>query len=168
MAIELAAEIGHHGHNFRQRWRLLRENILAMKAIWTQEEAEFHGEFVNFDKIWSYPKPVQKPHPPILMGGDGATTFDRVVEFCDGWMPISARPAQGPSLREKIAMLKRQAEDSGRDPDSIQITVFGTRPDADIIQRLEDDGVERVIFTLPSEEKDQVLPLIDQCAGLIR
>jgi len=163
-----AEEMANHGTNFRRRWRILRENILAMKAIWTQDEAEFHGEFVNFDKIWSYPKPVQKPHPPIIMGGDGATTFDRVVEFCDGWMPISGRTAQGPSLGEKIAMLKRQAEDSGRDPDSIEITVFGTRPDADMIQRLENDGVERVIFTLPSDQKDVVMPIIDRCAELVR
>ena len=83
-----AEEMGNHGTNFKQRWRILRENILAMKAIWTEEESEFHGDHVNFDKMWAYPKPVQRPHPPILMGGDGPTTFDRVVEYCDGWMPI--------------------------------------------------------------------------------
>ena len=163
-----AEEMSNHGTNFRRRWRLLRENILAMKAIWTREEAEFHGAFVNFDKLWAYPKPVQKPHPPIIMGGDGPTTFDRVVEYCDGWMPISGRQSQGPSLREKIAMLKRQAENSGRDPGSIEITVFGTRPDAGLIQRLESDGAERIIFTLPSDQKDVVMPIIDQCAGLMR
>ena len=81
-------EMANHGSRFRSRWRLLRERILAMKEIWSQEEPEYHGEFVNFDKMWAYPKPVQRPHPPILMGGDGVTTFDRVVEYCDGWMPI--------------------------------------------------------------------------------
>ncbi len=163
-----AEEMANHGTNFRRRWRVLRENILAMKALWTQEEAEFHGDFVNFDPAWTYPKPVQKPHPPIIMGGDGPRTFDRVVEYCDGWMPISGRPSQGPSLGEKIAMLRRQAQDSGRDPDAIEVTVFGSRPDADLIQRLESDGVQRAIFTLPSAEKDEVMPIIDECARLVR
>ncbi|MDP6548747.1 MAG: TIGR03619 family F420-dependent LLM class oxidoreductase [Dehalococcoidia bacterium] len=162
-----AEEMGHHGTRYRSRWRLLRERILAMKEIWTKDEPEFHGEFVNFDKIWSYPKPVQKPHPPIIMGGDGATTFDRIVEFCDGWMPISGRASQGPSLSEKIATLKRQAEGAGRDPASISITSFGTRPDPDVIQRMETEGVDRVIFSLPSEKREAVLPIIDRCAKLI-
>jgi len=165
-------EMANHGTRSRSRWRLLRERILAMKEIWTQEEAEFHGEFVNFDKMWAYPKPVQRPHPPILMGGDGPTTFDRVVEYCDGWMPISGRPQSGgPSLQEKIAMLRRQAEEAGRDPASINITTFrgpdGSQPEPDAIRRLEEAGVDRVIFGLPSAERDTVLPIIDQCAKLI-
>ncbi len=165
-------EMANHGTRSRSRWRLLRERILAMKEIWTQEEAEFHGEFVNFDKMWAYPKPVQRPHPPILMGGDGPTTFDRVVEYCDGWMPISGRPQSGgPSLQEKIAMLRRQAEEAGRDPASINITTFrspdGSPPEPDAIRRLEEAGVDRVIFGLPSAERDTVLPIIDQCAKLI-
>mgnify|MGYP001220365273 FL=1 len=165
-------EMANHGTRSRSRWRLLRERILAMKEIWTREEAEFHGEFVNFDKMWAYPKPVQRPHPPILMGGDGPTTFDRVVEYCDGWMPISGRPQSGwPSLQEKIAMLRRQAEEAGRDPASINITTFrgpdGSPPEPDAIRRLEEAGVDRVIFGLPSAERDTVLPIIDQCAKLI-
>ena len=88
-----AEEMEHHGTAFKTRWRVLRERILAMKEIWTKEEAEFHGQFVNFDRIWSHPKPVQKPHPPVVMGGDGPGTFDRVVEFGDGWMPICGRGA---------------------------------------------------------------------------
>src|SRR6184192_2993368 len=87
-----AEEMENHGTNFKKRWRLLRERVLAMKEIWTKEEAEFHGEFVNFDRIWSHPKPVQKPHPPILMGGDTPKARQRVVDFCDGWMPIGINP----------------------------------------------------------------------------
>ncbi len=162
-----AEEMEDHGTNFKRRWRILRENILAMKEIWTQEEPEFHGEHVNFDKMWAYPKPVQRPHPPILMGGDGPTTFDRVVEYCDGWMPIGSRGSGGPSLAEKIVLLKRQAEEAGRDPDSLNITSFGIRPDPDLIVRMRDAGVDRVIFTLPSEERAAVTPLIDECAKLI-
>ena len=162
-----AEEMDNHGTRFRSRWRLLREQILAMKEIWTKDEPEFHGEFVNFDKIWSYPKPTQKPHPPIIMGGAGPTTFDRVVEFCDGGMPIGGRAAQGPSLIDKISLLKQQAEDGGRDPATISITMFGVRPDLDQIHRMEEAGVNRVIFSLPSEERDAVLPIIDEYAEFI-
>jgi alkanesulfonate monooxygenase SsuD/methylene tetrahydromethanopterin reductase-like flavin-dependent oxidoreductase (luciferase family) len=138
-----------------------------MKEIWANDEAEYHGRFVNFEKIWSYPKPEQKPHPPIIMGGDGPTTFDRVIQYCDGWMPIGGRPAQGPSLPEKIAMLRRQAEEAGRDPASISVTIFGARPDADLIKGMEAAGVDRIVFGLPSAERDTLLPLIDECAKLI-
>ena len=162
-----AEEMEDHGTNYRRRWRLMRENILAMKEIWIQEEAEFHGDYVNFDKMWAYPKPVQRPHPPIIMGGDGPTTFDRVVEYCDGWMPISGRPAEGPSLPEKIVLLKRQAEEAGRDPDSISISIFATRPDPDVIQRMRDADVDRVIFGLPSAEQAIVAPVIDEIATMI-
>ncbi|MCH7713698.1 MAG: LLM class F420-dependent oxidoreductase, partial [Chloroflexi bacterium] len=93
--------------------------------------------------------------------------FDRVVDFCDGWMPISGRPGEGPSLAEKIVLLRRQAEEAGRDPASINVTTFGARPDADAIGRLEAAGVNRVIFGLPSAERDTVVPIIDECAKFI-
>ena len=163
-----AEEMENHGTNYRRRWRLLRERILAMKAIWTEDEAEFHGEFVNFDKLWAYPKPVQKPHPPIFMGGDGPTTFNRVVDFCDGWMPIAGRPGQEGSLAEKIALLRRQAEEAGRDPASLPISLYWMgRPQEDTIERVEEAGVDRIIFGLPSAQRDEVMPRIDQCAELI-
>ena len=101
------------------------------------------------------------------MGGDGPTTFDRVVEYCDGWMPISGRQTEGPSLGEKIATLKRRVEDAGRDPDSITISSFNTRPSAETGQRMESDGVNRVVFSLPSAERDVVVPLIDEWAKFI-
>ena len=163
-----AEEMENHGTNYRRRWRLLRERVLAMKAIWTEDEAEFHGEFVNFDKLWAYPKPVQKPHPPIFMGGDGPTTFNRVVDFCDGWMPIAGRPGQEGSLAEKIALLRRQAEEAGRDPASLPISLYWMgRPREDTIERVEEAGVDRIIFGLPSAQRDEVMPRIDQCAELI-
>jgi probable F420-dependent oxidoreductase len=159
-----AEEIENHGTNYKQRWRILRERILAMKEIWTKDEAEFHGEFVNFDRIWSYPKPVQKPHPPIYMGGDGATTFDRVVEFCDGWMPIGGR-LKDP--REKIAALRRRAETAGRDPKSITISIFGAKADRAALDELREAGVDRAMFMLPPAGRDVVLPLLDERAALI-
>ena len=162
-----AEEMENHGTNFRLRWRILRENILAMKTIWTEEEPEFHGDFVDFDPIWSYPKPAQTPHPPIFMGGDGPRTFDRVVEFADGWMPIGGRVNSGPSLGEKVALLRTRLEDAGRDPDAVPITIFGVSPDADTISRMEQDGVSRVLLTLPPEGRDTVLPVLDDLARLI-
>ncbi len=160
-----AEEMENHGTNFKKRWRVLRERVLAMKEIWTKEEAEFHGEFVNFDKIWSYPKPVQKPHPPILMGGDGPTTFDRVLEFCDGWMPLGYRPI---NMGQKIADLKQRAEKAGRDSKSISISVFGANPQQATIDELTKAGVQRAVFMLPAAPRDTVLPIMDKYAALIQ
>jgi len=166
-----AEEMANHGTEFRKRWRVLRERILAMKAIWTKEEAEFHGRYVNFDKIWSYPKPVHKPHPPIFMGGEGPTTFDRVIEFCDGWVPgqtvrdLDARP----NLGEKIATLKRRAKEAGRDPESISVTVFGARQDRAWLARAEHMGATRALFTIgvPFAGRDEVEANLDRLAGLV-
>jgi probable F420-dependent oxidoreductase len=159
-----AEEMENHGTEYKKRWRLLRERVLAMKEIWTKDEAEFHGEFVNFDKLWSYPKPTQKPHPPILMGGDGQTTFDRVIEFCDGWMPIGFRMG---NLPEKIATLRQRAESAGRDPNTISISIFGANPDKATLEQLEGLGVERAIFFVPPAERDVVMPLVDKYSGFI-
>src|SRR5213592_3292276 len=148
-------EMANHGTEWKSRWRLLRERVLAMKEIWTKREAEFHGEFVNFDKIWSYPKPVQKPHPPILMGGDGATTFNRVIEFSNGWLPLGYRKID---MTQKIRDLRRQAEAAGRDPKSISITVFGANPQPATLEELAKAGVERAVFMLPPAQRDTVLP----------
>jgi probable F420-dependent oxidoreductase len=158
-----AEEMGNHGTDFRTRWRVLRERVLAMKEIWTKEEAEFHGEFVNFDKIWSYPKPIQKPHPPILMGGDGPRTFDRVIEFCDGWMPIGLGPA---AIAERIAILRQRAEAAGRDPKHISVSIFGAQAERRTVGEFEKMGVERLVFGLPSANKETLLPLLDKYATL--
>ena len=161
-----AEEMENHGTNFKKRWRVLSERVLAMKEIWTKEEAEFHGEFVNFDKIWSHPKPVQKPHPPILMGGYGPTTFDRVIRFCDGWLPLGYR-MNVTDLVQKVTALRRQAEETGRDSKSISITVFGASPEPATIQELAKAGVERAVFMLPAAPRDKVLPLVDRYTSLM-
>ena len=158
-----AEEMENHGTPFKTRWRVLRERVLAMKAIWTQEEATYRGELVNFERIWSHPKPAQKPHPPILMGGDGPTTFDRVLEFCDGWMPIAGRMG---NVVEKIATLQKRAKDAGRGP--IPVTAFMPKPDRAALDPLEAAGVERVVLGVPSETSDKVLPLLDGYTKLMR
>jgi probable F420-dependent oxidoreductase len=160
-----AEEMENHGTRFPQRWRVLRERVLAMKELWTKEEAEFHGEFVSFDPVWAHPKPVQKPHPPVIMGGDGDKTFDRVIEFADGWMPI-LRPHTNPVA--KIPELRRRAEKAGRDPKSISISIFFAKADKAAIESLASAGVDRAIFGLPSAGKDKVLPLLDAYASVMR
>lgn len=160
-----AEEMENHGTVYKTRWRLLRERILAMKEIWTKDEAEFHGEFVNFDPILAFPKPVQKPHPPIIMGGNGATTFDRVTEYCDGWMPISMRTGD---LAERIPALKQQVEAAGRNSESISISVFAVKPDRVFIENLESQGVQRSVFLLPPAGREVVLPLLDRYAELMK
>jgi probable F420-dependent oxidoreductase len=157
-----AEEMGHHGTDFGARWKILRERIAAMKEIWTKDEAEYHGKFVSFDKIWSYPKPVQKPYPPILMGGSGPYARQRAAEFDGHWMPIIGRDP----IEDGIADLRQRAERAGRDPATVTVSLFGARPDEARLAAWRDAGVARVLFTLPSAGRDRVLPLLDQYAGL--
>ena len=157
-------EMENHGTDPAQRWKLLRERVQAMKAIWMQDEAEFHGRFVNFDPVWSWPKPLQKPHPPILVGGNGPHTLQRVLEYGDGWMPIPGRD-QTP-LSDRIAELNRMAADAGRD--RIPVTVFGGSPRPEIVRHYAEAGVERCVFWLPPAPADEVLPVLDRHAGLAK
>lgn len=159
-----AEEMEHHGTDFTKRWRILRERVFAMKEIWTKEEAEFHGEFVNFDPLWSYPKPVQKPHPPILMGGSGPHARQRAVDFDGGWMPIAGRD----DIVAGIADLRMRAEKAGRDPRSVTVSVFAASPEETALRGYERAGVERAVLPLPSADRETVLPLLDRFAELAR
>lgn len=159
-----AEEMEHHGTAFATRFRVLRERVLAMKEIWTKDEASFHGEFVRFEPIWSYPKPVQKPHPPVLLGGEGPHTLRRVVEFCDGWFP---RGRVGPDrILAELQELRARAATAGRDPRTISVSVFGGRTDPDTVARYREAGVDRLVVPLPSEGREQILPLLDRHARL--
>ena len=132
-----------------------------MKEIWTKDDAEYHGEFVNFDPIWSWPKPAQKPHPPILIGGAGPRTLERVVEYGDGWMPIGGRT--GEVLAAKIKELQQMAKDAGRDP--IPVSVFGAAPSPEAIERLSGMGVDRILFGIRPTGADEVLPALKRYAS---
>jgi len=160
-----AEEMANHGTDFSQRWKVLRERVLAMKAIWTQEEAEFHGEFVNFDRIWAFPKPVQKPHPPVLLGVNTPKARQRVIDYADGWFPLAARAGDIP---EGIADLRRRAAEAGRDPHALTVSVFGAKPDEGVLRSYAEGGVTRAIFGLPSAGRDTVLPILDDCAQFVR
>jgi probable F420-dependent oxidoreductase len=159
-----AEEMEDHGTEFRTRWKLLRERVLAMKRIWTEDEPSFSGELVHFPPLWSWPKPAQSPHPPVLLGGHGPRALRRVVDYCDGWMPISVRAGD---LAAGIADLRRIATEQGRDPASISTSVYGVPMDRDALARLADLGVERAILALPSADAATVLGLLDRGAALV-
>ncbi len=142
-----------------------RERVEAMKEIWTKDEAEYHGEFVNFDPIWAWPKPVTKPHPPVLMGGDGPRTLQRVVEFADGWMPIGSRGGTE-RLAGRITELQQMAKAAGRE--RIPVTTFGAAPDPQAITKLGEIGVDRVLFGLRSAPAEEVLPALKQYAEVVK
>ena len=160
-----AEEMEDHGTEFGSRWKVLRERVLAMKEIWTKDEPAFEGEFVRFGPLWSWPKPVQRPHPPVLLGGHGRHALRRVVDYCDGWLPIGARAGDIPA---GIAELHRIASEKGRDPKSLSVSVYGAPMDADTMKHLAAAGVDRAIFALPSAEADVVLPLLDRGAAVVR
>jgi probable F420-dependent oxidoreductase len=153
-------EMSNHGTDPTTRWKLLRERILAMKQIWASEEASFHGSYVSFDRIWSWPKPVQQPHPPIIVGGNGPHTLARVLEYGAGWMPIPGR--RGPPVEDRLRDLPRLAAEAGRG--AIPVTIFSTQPDPRAIEHWAELGVSRCIFSMPSASPDEVLPRLKQCA----
>ena len=160
-------EMENHGTAFVSRHKRARENIEAMKAIWTQSKAEYHGEFVNFDPMMTWPKPVQKPHPPILVGGAFPYSARRAVRYGDGWMPQVTEYAKTP-LIELIPRFRQMAAEHGRDPESLEISIGGQQPDVDLIRRYDDAGVNRVSCSLESAKADTILPILDQWAEIIR
>ncbi|MCC6848675.1 MAG: LLM class F420-dependent oxidoreductase [Deltaproteobacteria bacterium] len=158
-----AEEMENHGTVFATRWKLLRERVLAMKEIWTKDEAAFHGEFVRFDPIWSWPKPVQKPHPPILMGGDTPKARQRVVDFCDGWIPIGFDPAR---ILSGMKDLAERARAAGKRPEDYPVSVFGAPADPEVMRTFAAAGVARVNLWVPPKPRDEVLPILDGYAKL--
>lgn len=159
-----AEEMENHGTPFNRRWRVLREKIEAMKVIWSEEEAEYHGEFVNFDPIWSHPKPLQKPHPPILLGSHTESGLNRIAKYCDGWLPIGAMM---PDFKASIGDLRARVESVGRKGADIGVSSFMAPAEEPVLQQYQEMGVERAIFGVPSEGRDKVLPILDNYAKLI-
>jgi probable F420-dependent oxidoreductase len=137
-------EMENHGTDPQTRFRRMRESVEAMKKIWTEDEAEYHGRIVDFDPIWCWPKPVQKPHPPVLVGGLGDRVLDRVVAYGDEWIPNRVKSPE--ALGERIEELQRRAEAAGRE--HIPVTVFGAKPEVRLLERLRAAGVKRALFYL--------------------
>ncbi len=157
-------EMANHGTKLDDRFKVMVDRTKAMKAIWTEDEASYDGPFAQFEKIWSFPKPVQKPHPPILLGGETRHTLKRVVDFCDGWFP---RPRGFSDPKARMEEFRKIADEAGRDFSTLSTTLFGAEPDDAFLGTCEEAGVDRALFQLPSEGRNVVLPLLDELAGFI-
>ena len=153
-------EMKNHGTDPRTRFRRMRESVEAMKAIWTEDTAEYHGRIVDFGPIWSWPKPVQKPHPPILVGGRGEKVLDRVVAYGDEWIPNRVKSPE--ELGERIAELQRRAEAAGREP--IPVTVFGAKAEPRLLERLKAAGVTRSLFYVRAGSPDEMRAHLEELA----
>ena len=159
-----AEEMRNHGTDFGKRLSVMRERVLAMKEIWTKSKAEFHGKYVDFDPIMTWPKPVQRPHPPIHVGGGFPNAARRAVEYGDGWMPIFGRN----EILAKLPELHRMLEAAGRDAVAFEVSIFGMIALPAEVANARDAGVTRVIFGLPPHADEKVLPLLDRYAELAR
>ena len=157
-------EMENHGAQYKTRFKLLRERVLAMKALWTEEEAEFHGDFVDFDPVWSYPKPAQTPHPPIIIGGETDYTLNRVIDFCDGWFP---RASDSFDPVDGMARLRDAANAAGRDMSTLSMSVFRAPADKATLERYADAGVHRAVLALPTADRDEVMRILDGYTPLL-
>ena len=161
-----AEEMADHGTAFATRFKLMRERIAAMREIWTRDEAEFHGELVDFPPMKAGPKPLQKPHPPVIVGGAFPHAARRAIAYGDGWIPHASRPQYG-DVTDFVPRFRQMAAEAGRDPASLPVTVWGVSEDAGQLSRCRELGIARVVVSLPSAAADEILPMLDRWAGLI-
>ncbi len=160
-------ELEDHGIKFADRHKAARERVEAMKAIWTKSKPEYHGEFVNFDPMMTWPKPVQKPHPPVIVGGAFPYGARRAVRYGEGWIPLAGRSTYG-DVFETVPKFRAMLKEAGRSEDSCPVSLFGAAEDADLLKRYRDLGVARVAVSLPAEKEETVLPVLDRWAALMR
>ena len=158
-----AEEMENHGTEFSKRFQVMSDRAKAIKTLWTEEEAEYHGPFVDFGPVWSYPKPVQRPNPPILIGGETIHTLRRVVEYGDGWFPR----ARGFDPLSGLGSLRAVADAAGRDMSTISISVFGAPADPAVLDSYREAGITRAILGLPPAGAEVVLPMLDKYAPLL-
>jgi probable F420-dependent oxidoreductase len=160
-------EMEHHGTNFATRHKLSRERIEAMQAIWTHDTAEYHGEFVNFAPMQTWPKPVQKPHPPLIVGGAWPYGARRAVRYGNGWIPRAGRP-QYDDVTNFLPQFHELARAAGRDPAELPITIFRVPDNLERLQHYRTLGVTRVVISLPAAQHDEIVPILDRWAPLMR
>jgi len=161
-----AEEMADHGTAFVTRFKLMRERIAAMHEIWTKDEAEFHGELVNFLPMKAWPKPVQKPHPPVIVGGAFPHAARRAIAYGDGWIPHASRPQYG-DVTDFVPRFRQMAAEAGRDPAFLPVTVWGVSEDAGRLDHCHELSVRRAVVSLPSAGADEILPILDRWARLI-
>jgi probable F420-dependent oxidoreductase len=161
-----AEEMADHGTAYKTRNKLARERIEAMKEIWTQSKAEYHGEMVDFPPMMMWPKPVQQPYPPVIVGGSWPYAARRAVRYGDGWIPHAALPPHD-DVTDFIPEFQQMAKDAGRDPAELPVTVWGAKPDLAQFERRRERGVARVVISLDSEPEDEILRQLDMWAELV-
>lgn len=157
-------ELEHHGAEFGSRFQRLEEQLQAMTALWTEDEAGFDGAHVAFSPSWQWPKPAQDPRPPLILGGETDHTLRRVVKYADGWLP---RARGGFDAAENMARLEQVATDAGRDMSTLSVSIFGAAPDADTLKSYADAGVTRSILPLAPKGRDETLARLDEYAKLL-
>jgi len=163
-----AEEMADHGTtDFRSRFRLMRERVAAMQAIWTRTEAEYHGELVDFPPMHAWPKPLQLPHPPVIVGGAFPYGARRAIAYGNGWISHRARPQYG-DVSEFMPRFHEMAVAAGRDPADLPVTLWGAKPEPDTLRRYRDLGIARVVVSLESDKADAVLALLDRWAEVMR
>ena len=162
-----AEEIENHGAEFSTRFKKMREQIEAMKEVWTKETAEYRGDIVNFTPMMTWPKPVQKPHPPVIVGGAFPWAARRAIRYGNGWIPIAGGGRYGDPL-DYLPRFRQMAQEAGRDPRSVPVTLGGAPEDPDLLKRYGDFGVARVNFPIPPVKLDEVLPILDRLVDLKR
>ena len=163
-----AEEMEDHGTVFATRAKLVRERIEAMKQIWTKPKAEYHGDLVNFPEMIAWPKPVQKPHPPVIVGGAYPRAAQRAVRYGDGWIPLAGRPDQYGDVFDFIPKFRVMLKEAGRDEASCPVSLTSVQEDLELLKRYRDLGVARVSVSLPAEKVETILPALDRWAELIR
>jgi probable F420-dependent oxidoreductase len=162
-----AEEMEDHGTVYATRFKKMREQVEAMKAIWTQEKPEYHGDIVDFPPMQTWPKPVQQPYPPVIVGGAFPWAARRAIRYGDGWIPLAGGARYGDPL-DYLPRFHRMAEEAGRDPQSLAVTVGGAPEDPDLLKRYRDLGVARVNFPVPPARREEILPVLDRLADLKR
>ncbi len=162
-----AEEMEDHGTVFATRFKRMREQVEAMKEIWTKSKPEYHGELVDFPQMMAWPKPVQKPHPPVIVGGAFPQAARRAIRYGDGWIPIAGRGQNG-GVEEMMTKFRAMVTDAGRELSSVPVTLFAMADNLDVLKRSCDLGVARAVVALPAAKSDEVLPILDRWAGLMR
>ena len=162
-----AEEMEDHGTEFKTRFKLMRERVEAMKEIWTRDAAEYHGDLVDFAPMAAWPKPVQKPHPPVIVGGAFPHSARRALRYGDGWIPNASRQHYA-DVTDFLPQFKEMASEMGRDPGQVPVTIWGATEDYDRLRRYQDQGIARVVVSLPPENAEKTLPALDRWAELIR
>jgi probable F420-dependent oxidoreductase len=158
-------EMADHGTDPKTRISLMAERVAMLKTIWTETKPEFKGAFQSFEPMMTWPKPTQKPHPPILVGGAMPYAARRAIAYGDGWMPLGGR---GADVLNQLPRFRQMAAEAGRDPDSLPVSISAAALDEDVLKQYRDAGIERVMFSLESEKAEKVLPVLDKIASLIQ